>query len=151
MSSLQKELAMRRERVVHGKHSISALTIALNESEIKENDIPVHMHRKQTAVQINKTTTLCLNTEEGWRKATPENHEIGYIKRILYGLEQTNINPKEFDKLWVCKTLSERTSRSGQWIDILLRHPAQIQVWITKADSGTRQVQTSSDVSMPCI
>ena len=41
-----------------------------------------------------------------------------------------------------------RTSGTGQWLDILLRHPSHIQDYTTKGDSGIPQVQTSGDVSM---
>ena len=73
--------------LVTGKHGMSVLMLALKEAEIKVEDIPVHMHHKQTAtkqmkykgeiptgalhaVKINKTTTLTLPTEEEWVQAT---------------------------------------------------------------------------------
>ena len=34
-------------------------------------------------VQINKTTTLSLPTEEEWSQTTSQDHDLGYIKRIL--------------------------------------------------------------------
>ena len=91
---------MRPARVVPGKHGISALMIALKEAEINLEAIPVNMHHKQTATkqlkdngeittgtvhagQVNKTKTLPLPTEKEWRQATSEDHDIGYIKRIL--------------------------------------------------------------------
>ena len=40
---------MKRARVDIGKHGIVALTIALKEEEINSEDIPVHMHQRQTA------------------------------------------------------------------------------------------------------
>ena len=46
------------------------------------------------AVQINKTTTLPLPTEEEWRQATSKGHDLGYIKRILSSPEETRIDPK---------------------------------------------------------
>ena len=46
------------------------------------------------AVQINKTTTLPLPTEEEWRQATSKVHDLGYIKRILSSPEETRIDPK---------------------------------------------------------
>ena len=45
-------------------------------------------------VKINKTTTLTLHTEEEWNQATSEDHDLGYIKRILSSLEETPIDPK---------------------------------------------------------
>ena len=65
------------------------------------------------AGQINKTTTLPITTEEEWRQSTSYNHGLGYIKRI--------------EKQGVFQTLSERTSGAGQWIDVLLCHPAHSQ------------------------
>ena len=72
---------MRWVTVFPGKHSMSFLMLSLKEAEIKVEDIPVHMHHKQTAakqpkdkgeiptgtvhaLQINKTITLHLTTEE---------------------------------------------------------------------------------------
>ena len=46
------------------------------------------------AGHINKTTTLPLPTEEEWSQATSQGHDIGYIKSILYGPEETPIGPK---------------------------------------------------------
>ena len=43
--------------------------------------------------QINKTTTLPIPTEKEWRKATSEDHDLGYIKRFLSSLEDTPIDP----------------------------------------------------------
>ena len=37
-------------------------------------------------LQINKITIICLLTEEDWRQATPEDHDLKYIKRILSGM-----------------------------------------------------------------
>ena len=42
---------MRWERVVPGKHGMSALMLSLKEAEIKSEAIPVHMHHKQTATK----------------------------------------------------------------------------------------------------
>ena len=44
--------------------------------------------------QINETTTLCLTTKEEWSQTTPEDHNIKYNKRILYGSEETHVDPK---------------------------------------------------------
>ena len=41
LSSLRKEVSMRWERVVPGKHGISSLIISLKEVEIKAEAIPV--------------------------------------------------------------------------------------------------------------
>ena len=37
--------------------------------------------------QKNETTTLCIPTEEQWRKSTAEDHDLRYIKSILSGME----------------------------------------------------------------
>ena len=112
LSSLIQEVAMRREIVVPVKHGMSALMLALKEAEIKVEAIPVHMHHghietqqlkdkneKPTlrvhAGQINETTTLPLPTEEEWRKATSDNHDLIYIERILSIPEEKPIEPKE--------------------------------------------------------
>ena len=47
MSSLRKCVAIRQEIVVPGKYGIPAIMLALKGSEIKEEDIPVHMYHKQ--------------------------------------------------------------------------------------------------------
>ena len=44
LSSLWKEVAMIRARVMLRKHVISAFMLALKEAEIKAEDIPVQMH-----------------------------------------------------------------------------------------------------------
>ena len=46
------------------------------------------------AGQINETKTLYLPTEEEWRQATAEDHDIRYIKIILSGMEETPVEPK---------------------------------------------------------
>ena len=46
------------------------------------------------AGHINKTKTLPLPTEEEWSQATSEDHDLGYIKRILASPEETPIDPK---------------------------------------------------------
>ena len=46
------------------------------------------------AGQINKTTTMPLTTEEDWSQAKSEDHDLGYIKRILSSPEETPIDPK---------------------------------------------------------
>ena len=45
------------------------------------------------AININKTTTLHIPTEEEWRKAKSEYHDR-YIKRVLSGPEKTDNDPK---------------------------------------------------------
>ena len=40
---------MKQARVDIVKHVIAALTISLKEEEINSEDIPVHMHQRQTA------------------------------------------------------------------------------------------------------
>ena len=74
--------------------------IALKEAKIEAESIMVHMHQKMTAtknlkdkgeiptgtvhaVNINKTTTLTIPTEDEWRQNTSEDHDLRYIKRIL--------------------------------------------------------------------
>ena len=71
----------------------------------------MNIHHKKTAIKqlkdnseihtgtvhagmINKTTTLTLPTEEEWIQDTSKDHDIGYIKRILYIPEETPIVPK---------------------------------------------------------
>ena len=46
------------------------------------------------AGHINETTTLCLPTEDEWRQATSKDHNLRYIKRILFFLEEKPIDPK---------------------------------------------------------
>ena len=84
--------------------------LSLNEAGKKSEAIPVHMHQGHTetqqlkynnetppvmvhVVQINKTTTLPLPTEEKCRYATSEDHDLGYIKRVLSSPEDTPIDP----------------------------------------------------------
>ena len=43
---------------------------------------------------INKTTTLCIPTEEGWGQATADYHDLRYIDIILSVPEETPIDPK---------------------------------------------------------
>ena len=57
--------------------------------EDKKTTIVVHTGK------FNKTTTLCLPTEEEWRQAISEDLYLCYIKRISYGMEETHIDPKE--------------------------------------------------------
>ena len=111
LSSMRKEAAITRERSVPGKHGISALILALKEAKIKAEAIPVQMHQGNTETQhmkynnetptvvvhvgqINETTTLNLSTEEECSQATSEDHDLGYIKRVLSSLEETPIDPK---------------------------------------------------------
>ena len=42
--------------------------------------------------QINETTTLILPTEEERRQNTSEDHDLGYIKRILFIPVETPID-----------------------------------------------------------
>ena len=51
------------------------------------------------ALHINKTTTLPLSTEEERRKAISEDHDIGYIKRILSSPEEKTIDTKLLIKM----------------------------------------------------
>ena len=81
LSIMRHGVAMRRARVVPVKHGMAALVLALKEVEIKAEARPVHMQKRHTesqqpkykkktptlvvhAVQINKTTTLPIPTEE---------------------------------------------------------------------------------------
>ena len=48
MPSLRHEVDMRQSRVLPGKYGMSALILALKESEIKAEAISVHMHQGQT-------------------------------------------------------------------------------------------------------
>ena len=45
------------------------------------------------AGQINKTTTPSLPTEEEWRQATSDDHDIGYINSILSSPMEIPIDP----------------------------------------------------------
>ena len=82
------------------KHGMIDLIIALKESEIKLEAMPVHMHQVYTATKqlkdkceipivtvhagnINKNTTLCVNKEEELRQATVEDHDLRNIKSVL--------------------------------------------------------------------
>ena len=111
LSILIHEVYTRRARVVPRKHGMADLILALKEADIKSEAIPVHMHQVHIEKQqlkynnetptvmvhvgkINKTTTLTLPNEEDWRQAISENHDIGYIKRILSSPEETLIDPK---------------------------------------------------------
>ena len=97
--------------MVPGKNGMAVLMLALKEAEIKAESIPVHMYQGKTGTKqlkykdetpivmvqtgnINETTTLSLPTEEEWRKATSDNHDIGYIQNILSGPEETLVDPK---------------------------------------------------------
>ena len=46
------------------------------------------------AGHINETITLCLPTDEYLSRDTSEDNDLGYIKNILYGPEETLIDPK---------------------------------------------------------
>ena len=79
MSSLRQHVDTRQTRVVPGKHGMADLMLALKEAEIKAEAIPVHIYQGQKAtkqlkykckiptvtahaLQIKKTTTLCIPT-----------------------------------------------------------------------------------------
>ena len=102
---------MRWATLVPEKNGMESLMRALNEAEIKEEIIPVHMNQGKTSKkhmkykgetptvmvyegQINKIKTLPVPTEEQWRQATSEDHDLGYIKRILCSPEETPIDSK---------------------------------------------------------
>ena len=51
LSSMWQEVAMRRARVVPGKHGIAALMLALKEAETKAEYIPVNMHQGHIETQ----------------------------------------------------------------------------------------------------
>ena len=51
LSSLQKEVATRRERVVPGKHGMSGLMLSIKEAQIKAEAIAVHMHQGNIETQ----------------------------------------------------------------------------------------------------
>ena len=93
---------MKRSRLVTGKHGMLSLMVALKETEIRAESIPIHIHQGHTSTKqpkykdgkttvmvhvgkINETTTLCPPTDEEWRQATSEIYDIRYIKRILSG------------------------------------------------------------------
>ena len=48
LSSMQKDVAIRRTIVVPGKHGMAALILALKEAEINSEAIPVHIHLGHT-------------------------------------------------------------------------------------------------------
>ena len=102
---------MRRSRLVPEKNGMSALMLALKQTETKSEAIRVYIHQGHTETQqtkdknetptvmlhmgqINKTITLPINNEEEWRQATSEDHDLGYIKIILSSPEETPIDPK---------------------------------------------------------
>ena len=43
---------------------------------------------------INETTTLPIPTEEEEKQATPEDHDLVYIKMVLSSPEETHIDSK---------------------------------------------------------
>ena len=45
-------------------------------------------------VHINEIAALPLPTEEEWRQATSEDHDLRYIKKTLFSPEETPIDPK---------------------------------------------------------
>ena len=111
LSSMRLEAAMRRAILVPGKHDTSYLILLITEEEIEAEPIPLHMYQGKTtttqpkekggktivmahARHINETTTLYITTEEEWSQATSEYHDLRYIKRILFGLEETLIDTK---------------------------------------------------------
>ena len=49
LSIPHQELAIRRTRVVYGKHGMSDRMLELKEAEIKAEDLTTHMNHKQTA------------------------------------------------------------------------------------------------------
>ena len=86
--------------VVPVKHGMSDLMLSLKDVEINAEAIPVQMHQGGTETQqlennnetptvmvhaghINKITALNLPTDEEWRKATSEDHDLGYLNSIL--------------------------------------------------------------------
>ena len=112
MSILGQKSAMRQTGVVPRKHGVADLTLAQKDMETKAEEIPVYMNQGQTetqklkdkdkiptvmvhAVHTNETTTLCIYTEEEWRQATPEDHDLGYNKNILSVTQETKIHTKE--------------------------------------------------------
>ena len=93
---------MRWGRVMPRKHVMEALMLAIEEAEIRAEDIRLHTKKGKNAAmhledksetttvmvhagKINETTALCLTTAEEWRHAISEYHYIIYIKRILSG------------------------------------------------------------------
>ena len=64
----------------------------IERQHLKDNNetptVMVHVRR------MKKNTTLSLPTEERWRKATSQDHDLGYIKRILSSPEEKPIDPK---------------------------------------------------------
>ena len=81
MSSLRHEVATIKKILVPGKHGTTALMVDLKDTEIRAEAIPVHIRQWHTTtkqlkykvetptlmfhvVQINKTKTLCIPTEE---------------------------------------------------------------------------------------
>ena len=66
LSSLIQEIAIRRARVVHGKHGMEDLMLVLKEAQTKAEYILVHLHQGHTELQQTKdkkeTPTLMLHT-----------------------------------------------------------------------------------------
>ena len=65
LSILSQEVAIRRSRVLPGKHGMSALMISLREAEVKAEDIPVYIHQghteKKQPKDKNKTPTVMVH------------------------------------------------------------------------------------------
>ena len=97
---MRHNVATRREILVPVKYGMAELMLELKEAEIKAEDIPVYNHQGHIETKhqkdknetltvmvhvgkINKTTALTLPTEEEWRQATSEDHDLRYIKRVL--------------------------------------------------------------------
>ena len=80
------------------------IMLVIKDAYIKEESIPVYLHQEKTSANIfknkvkkpmimvhvrniNKSTALCLPTEEEWGQATEEYHNLNYINNTLFGPE----------------------------------------------------------------
>ena len=103
------------------------------------------------AVQINKTTRLCILTEEEWRKATSENNRLRYSKRILARTEETKDEPKYLREKGYVKHFQQERMELGNVLILYYDTPNTDRVRKLRMRVSPRQVQTSGDVIMTFI
>ena len=101
-------------------------------------------------LQIKKSTTLPLHTDEDWRKFTSEDHDLGYIKSIISIPDETTINPKELRNSANVKPFQHGRLEMENYLISYYDTPLTARVRQLRL-RGPRQVQTSGDVSMPHI
>ena len=74
-----------------------------------------------TDEQNNGKTTICITTEEEWRKNTTEEHDLGYIKRFCI-IWRKHLLTSNNRVTRVFQTFLVGTSRTIQWIDVILQN-----------------------------